>query len=85
MNTLGAYFGLYPIDLWKALLRLSKGYRIYKIVDFYIPLSNSVEYVFSTFNQNFDFKIRRDHQKIFYDRHAYESVDVRSLFLGHIL
>ena len=32
------------------------------------------------FDQNFDFKIWKEHQKISYDRHTYESVDVRSLF-----
>ena len=36
--------------------------------------------VFFTFDQNFDFKIRRDHQKNFFEPRAYESVDVRSLF-----
>ena len=36
--------------------------------------------IFSTFDQNFYFKIRRDHQNNSYERHAYESVDVRSLF-----
>ena len=36
--------------------------------------------MFSTFDQNFDFKIRREHQKNSYERRAYESVDVRSLF-----
>ena len=34
----------------------------------------------STFDQNFDFKLKRDHQKISYERRAYESVDVRNLF-----
>ena len=42
-----------------------------------IRLSPSV----STFDQNSDFKIRMEHQKIFsYKRCAYESVDDRSLF-----
>ena len=36
--------------------------------------------LYSTFYQNFDFKIRREHQKISYERRVYESVDVRSLF-----
>ena len=31
------------------------------------------------FGQNFDFKIRRDYEKISYERRAYESVDDRSL------
>ena len=31
------------------------------------------------FGQNFDFKIRRDHEKNSYDRRAYESVDDGSL------
>ena len=37
--------------------------------------------VFSTFDKNFYFKIRRENQKNSYERRAYESVDVRSLFL----
>ena len=32
-----------------------------------------------TYCQNFDFKIRRDHQKISYERRDYESVDEKSL------
>ena len=36
--------------------------------------------VFSTFDQIFNWKIRRKHQKIFYECRAYESVDVRILF-----
>ena len=32
-----------------------------------------------TYCQNFDSKIRRDHQKISYERRVYESVDDRSL------
>ena len=31
------------------------------------------------FDQNFDFKIRREHGKISYERRVYESVDDRSL------
>ena len=31
------------------------------------------------FDQNFDFKIRRDYEKISYEHRAYESVDDRSL------
>ena len=31
------------------------------------------------FGQNFDFKIRRDHEKISFERRAYESVDGKSL------
>ena len=38
--------------------------------------------VFSTFDQNFDFKIRRDHQKSSYERRAYESVDVIGAYFG---
>ena len=34
---------------------------------------------FVTYCQNFDSKIRRDHQKIPYDRRDYESVDEKSL------
>ena len=36
--------------------------------------------VFFTFDQIFDFKIRREHQKTSYECRAYESVDFRSLF-----
>ena len=36
--------------------------------------------VYFTIAQNFYFKIRREHQNICYERRAYESVDVRSLF-----
>ena len=35
---------------------------------------------YSTFVRNFDFKTRREHKKNSYERRAYESVDVRSLF-----
>ena len=31
------------------------------------------------FGRNYDFKIRRDHEKNSYERHAYESVDDRNL------
>ena len=34
---------------------------------------------FAMYCQNFDFKIRRDHQKISYERRNYESVDEKSL------
>ena len=34
---------------------------------------------FVTYCENFDFKIRRDHQKISYKRRDYESVDEKSL------
>ena len=43
------------------------------------PLSPSVEY-FLHFINILILKIRRDHQKNSYERRAYESVDVRSLF-----
>ena len=33
-----------------------------------------------TFTKNFDFDLRRDHQKISYERRAYESVDDKSLY-----
>ena len=36
--------------------------------------------VFSTFDQNFDFKIRREHPKNFLWARTYKSEDVRSLF-----
>ena len=36
------------------------------------------------FGQNFDVKIRRDHEKNSYERRAYESVDDRSIILGYI-
>ena len=44
-----------------------------------IPLTPQRE-EYSMFEQNFDFKIRNDHQKISYEHRVYESVDVRSLF-----
>ena len=31
------------------------------------------------FSENFDFNLRMDHQKIFYERRDYESVDGKSL------
>ena len=34
---------------------------------------------FVTYCQNFDFKIKRDYQKISYERREYESVDEKSL------
>ena len=40
--------------------------------------------VFSTFDQNFDFKKGREHKKNSYERRAYEPVDVRSLFWVYI-
>ena len=38
--------------------------------------------VYSTCDQNFDFKIRREHQKNVLDRRAYESIDGRSLAIS---
>ena len=35
--------------------------------------------VMNSYCQNFDFKIRRDHQKISYERRDYESVGEKSL------
>ena len=32
---------------------------------------------YRTFDLNFNFNLRRDHQKIPYERRAYESVDVK--------
>ena len=34
---------------------------------------------YRTFDQNFYFNLRRDHQKISYERRAYESADEKSL------
>ena len=50
---------------------------IYNIM--YMPLGSSVEYTIHL-TKNFDFRIRREHQKKSYEHRAYESVDVRSLF-----
>ena len=51
------------------------------LFDYHIPIAPSVEYVYSTFDQKFDFKIRRDHpKKKSYEGRVYESVDVRSPF-----
>ena len=33
-----------------------------------------------TFTKIYDFNLRRDHQKISYERRAYESVDEKSLY-----
>ena len=33
----------------------------------------------ASFSQNLDFNLRRDHQKTFYERRDYESVDEKSL------
>ena len=35
---------------------------------------------FVLYCQNFNFKIRRDHKKISYERRDYESVDEKSLY-----
>ena len=35
---------------------------------------------YRTFDQNFNFNLRRDHQKNSYERRAYESVDEKSLY-----
>ena len=37
---------------------------------------------FVTYCQNFDFKIRRDHQKISNERRDYESVEEKSLYIS---
>ena len=61
--------------------------EFYKYVDFsYIVLCYMYPHVawpvhWCTYCQNFDSKIRRDHQKISYERRVYESVDDRSLSL----
>ena len=54
--------------------------RDYKVLMSHILTLITLCTVFSTFDQNFDFKIRREHKKYSYERRAYESVDVRSLF-----
>ena len=45
----------------------------------YYPFAPIVEYSLHL-TKIFYFKIRREHQKIFHQRRAYESVDVRTLF-----
>ena len=52
--------------------------NIFRCDSFYIPLAPSEEYICSTFDQNFNFKIRRDHQKISYELRVYESFHVIS-------
>ena len=37
-----------------------------------------------TFTKNFEFNFRRDHQKISYERRAYESVDEKKPILGYV-
>ena len=44
-----------------------------------IVLIHSIHYKLATFDRNYDFKIRRDDQKISYERRVYESVDDNSL------
>ena len=46
------------------------------------PLSPSVEFTLHLHDQNFDFKIRREHQKISYGRRSYESIDVIGVYFG---
>ena len=38
----------------------------------------------ASLSKNFDFNLRRDHQKIPYERHDYELVDEKSLLLGYV-
>ena len=38
----------------------------------------------ASFSKNFDFNLRRDHPKISYEHHAYESVDEKSLIFGYV-
>ena len=47
----------------------------YCVISLWVPAKSILIY-----DQNFYFKIRREHQKNSYERRAYESVDVRSLF-----
>ena len=49
--------------------------KIYKLVLTFLPLCDE----FVTYCQNFDFKIKRDHQNISYERRDYELVDGKSL------
>ena len=61
--------------VWERNKNIKRNWR----TEGHIPLVLSVEYSFSSFDQNFDFKIKRNHQNISYERRAYESVDVTSL------
>ena len=49
-----------------------------KILNFFNPLVPSVQNI-ARLNKNFNFNLRRDPQKISYERRAYESVDEKSL------
>ena len=48
------------------------------------PLLPSVPYNYDKFSQNFDFNLRRNHQKISYERGDYESVDEKEHILGYV-
>ena len=51
------------------------------MLDIYIRYINSFPPsvpIWHRFRKTFDFNFRRDHQKIYYERRDYESVDVKS-------
>ena len=50
-----------------------------KIFNYINPLTPTRTLVAPFTNQTFNSILRRDHQKIFYERRAYESVDEKSL------
>ena len=61
-------------DIFRKSLSLFPSYLKIKIsINPLVPSEN-------TLDQNFYFKIRKEHQKNSYERRAYESVDIRSLF-----
>ena len=63
----------------KKIIWSIKGLRKIKISKLHQPF-NAQEYTGVLFHRNFDSILRRDHQKISYERRAYESVDEKSLF-----
>ena len=52
--------------------------KIYKFTNFFNPLL-PIAYKSARIDKNFDSKIKRDHQKISYERRDYESVEEKSL------
>ena len=59
-----------------------KGQRKLKVTNLFNPFPPSVRVHMASLSKNFDFNLRRDHQKISYDRRDYESVDEKSQSLA---
>ena len=60
-------------------LKWVKENEIFQISLTHLCPASSIEYECCTIDQNFNFNLRRDPQKISYERRAYESVDEKSL------